>query len=173
VRQRGDALLATWRSDAARQAKALDAMLAGVRGGGDHVRGQLLFNSPKAACNACHAIGYKGGRIGPDLTAIGQIRSERDLLEAIVFPNASFARGFESVVVTTTAGETVTGVLKSEGEVIVVAVADGQDRRIPRAEVADMQPGAISLMPAGFAEQLSRQELADLLAFLKGTRAGA
>ena len=36
-----------------------------------------------------------------------------------------------------------------------------------------MQPGTISLMPAGFAEQLSRQELADLLAFLKGTRWGA
>ena len=173
VRQRGEALLATWRSDAARQARELDAMLAGVRGG-DHVRGQLLFNNPKAACNACHAIGYRGGTIGPDLTAIGQIRSERDLLEAIVFPSASFARGFESVVVTTTTGDAVTGVLKSEGgDAIVLVLVDGQERRIPRADVADMQPGTISLMPAGFAEQLSRQELADLLAFLKGTRWGA
>ena len=172
IRQRGEALLISWRSDAARQAKELDALLAGARGG-DHVRGQMLFNSPKAACNACHAIGYKGGRIGPDLTSIGQIRSERDLLEAIVFPNASFARGFESVVVTTRAGESVTGVLKSEGDVIVLGLVDGQERRIPRADVADMQPGAISLMPAGLADQLSRQELADLLAFLKGTRWGA
>jgi putative membrane-bound dehydrogenase-like protein len=172
VRRRGDELLAAWRSDAARQARQLDAMLAGVRGG-DHVRGQMLFNSAKAACNACHAIGYRGGRIGPDLTSIGQIRSERDLLEAIVFPSASFARGFESVVVTTTGGEAVTGVLKSEGDVLVLGLVDGQERRIPRAEVADMQPGTISLMPAGLAEQLSRQELADLLAFLKGTRWGA
>ena len=147
-------------------------MLAGVRGG-DHVRGQLLFNSPKAACNACHAIGYRGGKIGPDLTAIGQIRSERDLLEAILFPSASFARGFESVVVTTTTGDAVTGVLKSEGDAIVLVLVDGQERSIPRADVADMQPGTISLMPSGFAEQLSRQELADLLAFLKGTRWGA
>jgi putative heme-binding domain-containing protein len=172
VRQRGEALLASWRSDAARQAKELDAMLAGVRGG-DHARGMFLFNSPKAACNACHAIGYKGGKLGPDLTSIGQIRSERDLLEAIVFPSASLARGFESVVVTTTAGESVTGVLKSEGDAIVLVLVDGQERSIPRADVADMQPGTISLMPAGFAEQLSRQELADLLAFLKGTRWGA
>jgi putative membrane-bound dehydrogenase-like protein len=173
IKRRGESLLASWRSDAARQAKELDALLMGVRAGGDHVRGQLLFNSPKAACNACHAIGYKGGRIGPDLTSIGQIRSERDLLEAIVFPSASLARGFESIVVTTTSGESVTGVLKSEGDVIVLVQVDGQERRIPRAEVADLQPGAISLMPAGFAEQLSRQELADLLAFLKGTRWGA
>ena len=172
IKQRGEALLTTLRSDAARQGKELDALLAGVRGG-DHVRGQMLFNNPKAACNACHAIGYKGGRIGPDLTSIGQIRSERDLLEAIVFPNASFARGFESVVVTTTTGDAVTGVLKSEGDAIVLVLVDGQERSIPRADVADMQPGAISLMPAGFAEQLSRQELADLLAFLKGTRWGA
>jgi putative membrane-bound dehydrogenase-like protein len=172
IRRRGDELLVTWRSDAARQAKELDALLAGARGG-DHVRGQMLFNNPKAACNACHAIGYKGGRIGPDLTSIGQIRSERDLLEAIIFPNASFARGFEPVVVTTTAGESVTGVLKSEGDTIVLGLVDGQERRIPRADVTDMQPGTVSLMPVGFAEQLSRQELADLLAFLKGTRWGA
>jgi putative heme-binding domain-containing protein len=172
IRQRGETLLATWRSDAARQAKDLDALLAGVRGG-DHVRGQLLFNSPKAACTSCHAIGYKGGRIGPDLTSIGQIRSERDLLEAIVFPNASFARGFEPVVVTTASGDTIAGVLKNEGDPIVLVLVDGQERRIPRGDVTDMQPGTVSLMPAGFAEQLSRQELADLLAFLKGTRWGA
>jgi putative membrane-bound dehydrogenase-like protein len=173
VRRRGDALLDTWRSDAARQAKELDTLLAGMRTGGDHVRGQMLFNSAKAACNACHAIGYKGGRIGPDLTSIGQIRSERDLLEAIVFPSASLARGFETVVVTTTTGDTVSGVLKSEGEVLVLVLVDGQERRIPRADVTDLQPGSISLMPAGFAEQLSRDELADLVAFLKGTRWGA
>jgi putative heme-binding domain-containing protein len=173
VRQRGETLLATWRSDAARQARELDALLTRVRGSGDHVRGQLLFNNPKAACNACHTIGYRGGTIGPDLTSIGQIRSERDLLEAIVFPSASFARGFESVVVTTTAGDAVTGVLKNEGDPVVVVLVDGQERRIPRGDVADIQPGAISLMPAGFGEQLSRDELADLLAFLKGTRWGA
>jgi putative heme-binding domain-containing protein len=172
IRRRGEEVLATWRADAARQARELDLLAAGVRGG-DHVRGQMLFNSAKAACNACHAIGYKGGTIGPDLTSIGQIRSERDLLEAIVFPNASFARGYEPVVVTTTTGEAVTGVLKSEGDVIVLGLVDGQERRFPRGDVADIQPGAVSLMPAGFAEQLSRQELADLLAFLKGTRWGA
>ena len=101
------------------------------------------------------------------------VRTENTAKGYLVFPNASFARGFEPVVVTTTKGESVTGVLKSEGEVIVLALVDGQERRIPRADVADMQPGAISLMPAGFADQLSRQELADLLAFLKGTRWGA
>jgi putative heme-binding domain-containing protein len=173
VRARGEALLATWHADAAREAKRLDELLAVARGG-DHRRGQTLFNSPKAACASCHAIGYRGGKIGPDLTAIGQIRSERDLLEAIVFPSASFARGYESVVVTTTTGEVHGGVLRSDrGDDVVLMMADGQEVRLPRDRVADMQPGTVSVMPAGFADQLSRQELADLLAFLKGTKWGA
>jgi putative membrane-bound dehydrogenase-like protein len=173
VKAQGEALLATLNEDHARQAARLEELLATIRGG-DLRRGQLVFNSPKGACASCHAIGYQGGRIGPDLTAIGQIRSERDLLEAIVFPNASFARGYESVVVTTTTGEIHSGVLRADlPDEVVVGKSDGAEERIPRQRIADMQPGAVSLMPAGFADQLTLQELADLLAFLKNTRWGA
>jgi len=33
-----------------------------------------------------------------------------------------------------------------------------------------MRPGMVSVMPGGLAEQLSKRELADLVAFLKGTK---
>ena len=112
VQARGEALLASLQADSVKQAQRLDQLIAGMVGGGDIRRGQSLFNSPKAACATCHAIGYRGGKLGPDLTSIGQIRSERDLLEAIVFPNASFVRGYEPLVVTTTAGATHSGVLE-------------------------------------------------------------
>jgi len=49
----------------------------------------------------------------------------------------------------------------------------GAETRILRREIEDMQPGTVSVMPPGLAEQLSPQELADLLAFLKATRSGA
>jgi len=42
-----------------------------------------------------------------------------------------------------------------------------------RADVADLRPGQVSVMPQGMDEQLTRQELADLLAFLKNTKWGA
>ena len=64
VRQRGEALLATWRSDAARQARELDAMLAGVRGG-DHVRGQLLFNNPRPPATPVMPSAIVAARSGP------------------------------------------------------------------------------------------------------------
>jgi putative membrane-bound dehydrogenase-like protein len=173
LQKQGEALLASVHADAASQVQRLETMLTSLDGG-DVRRGQDIFNSPKAACLTCHAIGYMGGRVGPDLTRIGQIRSERDLLEAILFPNASFARGYEPVTVTTTSGDVHGGVLRSDlRDEIVVATGAGEEIRIARERVKDMQPGTVSLMPAGLDQQLNRQELADLLAFLKATRSGA
>jgi putative heme-binding domain-containing protein len=130
-----------------------------------------VFNGARAACLSCHAIGYIGGRIGPDLTKIGQVRSERDLLEAVVFPSVSFARGYESVTVKTRSGELHSGALRSDvPEEVVLSTVTGTEVRIPRKDVAEMEPGTISLMPSGYGELLTRQELADLLAFLKAAR---
>jgi putative membrane-bound dehydrogenase-like protein len=173
VQARGEVFLASLTADTAAQSKRLEELL-GVLRDGDLRRGQAVFNSAKGACSTCHAIGYQGGRLGPDLTSIGQIRSERDLIEAIVFPNASFARGFEPLVVTTTTGRVVSGVLRSDlPDELVLATSDRDEARISKQTIEDMQPGTVSLMPQGLADQLTRQELADLLAFLKGTRWGA
>ena len=53
-----------------------------------------MFNSAKTNCIACHKVGYVGGTAGPDLTRIGGVRSERDLLEAVLYPSASFVRSW-------------------------------------------------------------------------------
>jgi putative heme-binding domain-containing protein len=173
VQQRGEALLASLSEDTVAQLRKLETLLAAVRDG-DPRRGQFLFNSPKAACSTCHTIGYQGGHIGPDLTSIGQVRTERDLLEAIVFPNASFARGYEPVVVTTKAGQVIGGLMRGDGPQDIVLLTGLQgETRVDKSTIAKMEPGAVSLMPVGFGDQLSQSELADLLAFLKGTRWGA
>ena len=170
VQQKADALLASLNTDAAQQKKHIDDMLASVKGG-DIRRGQALFNSAKAACSACHAIGYLGGKVGPDLTRIGQIRNERDLLEAIVYPSASFVRSYEPMIVATRSGEEFSGVLKKDSaEEVVLATGPNAEQRIARNDVADLRPGALSTMPSGLAEQLTKEELADLMAFLKATR---
>jgi putative membrane-bound dehydrogenase-like protein len=167
VRKLAEELAATLDADAGKQRARLEQMLASLDKG-DIRRGQAVFNSPKAACSSCHAIGYLGGNIGPDLTRIGRIRTERDLLEAIVFPSASFVRGYEPVVVTTSAGRTFSGVVRRDGaEEMVLATGPHEEVRIAHDDIENVQPGRVSIMPAGLDQQLTLRELADLVAFLK------
>ena len=132
---------------------------------------EAVFNGTKAACSSCHAVGYLGGKVGPDLTRIGSIRTERDLLESIVFPSASFVRGYEPVLVTTKAGKVVNGVLRQDApDEIVLATGPNEEARVARTDIEDVQPSKVSVMPAGLDQQLSPAELADLVAFLKACR---
>ena len=170
VQERADVLIATLNLDLAQQREHIVALMAKMNDG-DVRRGQALFNSPNTACSACHAIGYLGGRVGPDLTRIGQVRGPRDLLEAIVYPNASFVRSYEPFIVVTDDGEEYSGVLKSDtAEEVVLVTGPNAEQRIGRSAIAEMRPGKMSLMPSGMDQVLSTQELSDLLAFLKATK---
>ncbi len=172
VQEKGDALMATLNVDTAKQKAHLEELQQQLKGG-DVRRGQAVFNSAKAACASCHAIGYLGGKVGPDLTSIGQARSERDLLESIVYPSASFVRSYEPIIVATKSGDEHSGVLRKDAaEEVVLATGPETEVRIARGDIADMRPGTVSVMPQGLDEQLNKQDLADLLAFLKNTKWG-
>lgn len=171
VRAAIDALIEGGVSGLEEQHAKLDGLLAELPQG-DVVRGQAVFNSSETACLSCHTIGYDGGRIGPDLTRIGEIRERRDLLEAIVFPSSSFVRSYEPIVAVTN-GESINGVPIEESEThLLLAVSADEQVRIPRASVEEVRPGTVSVMPAGLDDQLSTGQLADLLAFLEATQWG-
>lgn len=132
---------------------------------GDVASGAKIFFG-KGICSSCHAVAGKGAIFGPDLTNIGQIRSGHDILEAILYPSASFAREYEtSRIITKTA--TYTGVLKEQlPDAILIATGPGLQVRIPRSEITGIEPLDISLMPPGLDKMLSPQELSDLMAYL-------
>ncbi len=156
--------------DAAQQRTRIEGMLKTLKDG-DVRRGQAVFNSPKAACAACHAIGYLGGKTGPDLTHIAQIRQERDLLEAIVYPSASFVRSYEPIAITTQNGRVLNGLLTKEApDELTITVSATETVRVPREDIDELRPSTVSIMPAGMDQQLSPQQMADLLAFLKACK---
>lgn len=156
--------------DLAGQKAHLDDLLAKLPSG-DIRRGQAIFNSQKIACAQCHAIGYVGGHVGPDLTRIGSVRAERDLLESIVFPSASFVQSFEPMTAITKGNERYDGVLRrNDSTEVLLITGPTQEVHIPRGELKELRPGTLSVMPAGLEDQLSKQDLADLVAFLKACR---
>ncbi|HVT30475.1 MAG TPA: PVC-type heme-binding CxxCH protein [Lacipirellulaceae bacterium] len=155
--------------DAAAQRKRIEELLPLVVKG-DIRRGNAVFFSAKASCSSCHRLGYAGGTTGPDLTHIGKTRTDRDLLESIVYPSLSFVRSYEPMLITTQDGKMINGIIKDEtAKEYVVAIGPNQLLRIPHGTVDEIQPSKVSIMPAGLDKQLTPQELADLVAFLKST----
>jgi putative heme-binding domain-containing protein len=133
---------------------------------GDVAEGrQLFFN--KATCFVCHSVAGKGGEFGPDLSNIGEIRSRHDILEAVMYPSASFAREYEtSKIVTKTTS--YTGIIKEQlPDVIVLATGPGSKVRVPRNEIVSIEPENTSLMLPGLLKQLNIQEISDLVAYLE------
>jgi len=150
--------------------KAVDGWLKELPAG-DATRGYHVFRSDKAACSACHRIGYVGGEIGPVLSQIGRSRTRRDLVEAIVFPSARLEQSFRSTKVRMNDGEIMNGLVVDESpQSITLQVAADRRVVVMREDIEESGPSDVSIMPAGLDQQVSRQEFADLLAFLENAK---
>jgi putative membrane-bound dehydrogenase-like protein len=136
-------------------------------GSGDPYKGKLLYNN---SCGKCHILFGGGGRIGPDLTAYKRDDTTRILIN-IVNPSAEIREGFETYLVVTEDGRTVTGFLfDRDNRVVVLRGADGQNITIPRDKIEAMVRQKKSLMPEGLLKDLSEQQVRDLFAYLKSAQ---
>jgi putative heme-binding domain-containing protein len=154
----------------AMQSQRLDDLMADLPDG-DIRRGQEIFHNQKQACFTCHAVGYRGGTVGPDLSRIGRTRSRRDLLEAIIYPSASFVRSYEPVNVVTADGRQWTGTIRDQSSTELKLQLNATEIKMIRSDdIETMLPGKVSIMPSGLEKQLTNDELADLLAFLESRK---
>ena len=156
--------------DLARQNNRLKE-LAALLPEGDSGRGEILFhNAGKSLCITCHVMGDQGVKFGPDLTGIGSIRSEQDLLEAIVYPSSSIARYYELVMMQTRTGETGGLIIRDTVDQMILAPAPGVEEPVPIREVKAAKYSNFSLMPQVFDGLLKPGEIADLVAYLKAAK---
>nr|MBI1231359.1 c-type cytochrome [Cytophagales bacterium] len=141
--------------------------LEALVGEGNLDRGRSLYFG-KAACASCHTVGREGGTMGPDLTSIQRDRSTHDILEAIVYPSASFVREYETYLIKTQAGA-FTGIIKEANpEYLILSVSPQQVIRIAQADIQSKEILDVSMMPQGLDQLLTSEEMADLMAFLLG-----
>ncbi|MBL7645809.1 MAG: HEAT repeat domain-containing protein [Candidatus Hydrogenedentes bacterium] len=166
VRAAAEPLLAQQKAEEeARVAKLLD--LEPLAMSGDVGRGRRVFFGEKAACYTCHAIGDEGGHLGPDLTTVGVVRTSHDILESVLFPNASLVQDYETYTVETD-WQTYDGIIaRQDNDAITLKTGVGEEVRINRSDITSMTPSPISKMPEGLDLAISREELIDLITFLK------
>lgn len=132
---------------------------------GDGQRGAVVFEQH---CSACHTFTSGGGRIGPDLSGIRNQPADALLLH-IVVPDHEITPGYETYSVETTDGRALFGRIVSEAtHALTLRDAGGQDHQVLRRDIASMRASASSLMPVGLEDAMSAQDMADLLAHLKG-----
>ncbi|MFT3702099.1 MAG: HEAT repeat domain-containing protein [Agriterribacter sp.] len=164
VQVSAEPLLKTLQAQQAARLSQLQQLEASLKRGDVSEGRQLFFG--KATCFTCHAVESQGGVFGPDLTNIGEIRSKHDLLEAIVYPSASFAREHETSRIVTKTG-TYTGIITEQlPDGVTIATGPGTKLSIARVEISSIEPQNVSMMPPGLDKILNERELANLLAYL-------
>lgn len=152
--------------------EALDKLIAERRekfdaSKADVKKGETVFVQN---CGACHAIGGKGGNIGPQLDGVGG-RGAARLLEDILDPNRNVDLAFRQNLVTKKDGSVYSGLFRrEEGEQIVFADLAGQETRIAKSDIASRKETAASLMPAIFGQSITPADFDDMLAYLLSKR---
>ena len=139
--------------------------------GGNVTGGRAVFFGDKVACSTCHSIGEVGGKVGPDLTKVGAIRSGHDILESVLLPSASFAQGYESYRVTVADGAELSGIIvRQTADTVVLRGAGGSDVQLGRNQIQQMRRAPTSVMPEGLEQGMTSEEFRDLLAFLQSLK---
>jgi len=134
---------------------------------GDAARGREVFRS---VCAKCHRLEGYGSEVGPDLKTV-QHQPKQVLLRNILIPSESIAQGYESYVVETFSGGTFDGVMGPQSPAaITLRHENGKEDIIRRQDIRNMYVTNLSAMPADLEKQVSQQQMADLLQYLKTVR---
>lgn len=126
--------------------------------------GKAIF---KLHCASCHQLFGEGTKLGPDLTLAN--RQDRDfLLISLVDPNSVIRKEYVNMIVQTTDGRVITGLMRSSDESKMVIVnAKNEATEIATSEIEQFRESPVSLMPEDLYKKLSPQELRDLIAYLQ------
>lgn len=160
-----------------------DWKVADVEGSLDQVASGRNFKSGKnafndAQCISCHRFGNEGGAVGPELTGVSSKYSRRDILESLLEPSKVVSDQYQNTTIMKKDGDDITGRITDEnGERIIVLpnmLAPEATVEIPLSEIAKREPSKISPMPTGLLNNLTKEEILDLLAYLESAgKAGA
>lgn len=150
---------------------------ASAQQNGDAPHGRQLFYGD-GNCSMCHMVEGKGGRLGPDLTAVGGSRTRDAIIESIRNPSRRLAWGlteatkefpqeYESVTAVTVDGKRIKGVTLNEDSFTVQIMDSGENiHLLEKNKLKSFQKSRESAMPKYDSDVLSDKDVDDILAWL-------
>jgi putative membrane-bound dehydrogenase-like protein len=151
---------------AARQA-VLNDYRAALKLESDPVAGKELF---RKHCAGCHHVADVGVDVAPDISD-SRVKTSEQLLVDILNPNQAIDNNYVSYTVVTHDGMVHTGIIGGETAAsVTLRQQDSKTQSILRADIESIRSSGQSLMPEGFEKLLTKQELADVIGFVKNWR---
>ena len=148
----------------------VNALKKEIEAKGNFERGKAAYTKA-GTCMGCHQIDGVGGLIGPDLSEVGAGRSLELIIESVLWPNRQIREGYMTTKIKTKDNQLHIGykIGTKDGAVTLRDIATPNKKKIPKANILKEEEAG-SAMVAGLAAALSRQELADMIAYLAGLK---
>lgn len=145
--------------------KIAKAYQAALEQKGDAEKGKTVYMQ---SCAVCHQVkGQYGVAFGPDLGTIHNWKKE-DILANILDPNLSIMAGYDLWEIVLNNGESLQGIIAAEtASAITIKNLGNFEKTISRQDIQSLQSLSISAMPTGLEKSISKEQMADLIAFLK------
>lgn len=135
----------------------------------DFENGKKVFASGQ--CYKCHRMGVQGGILGPDLTAAGGRFSPKDLLVSIIEPSKVVSDQYGATQFLIDDGRVVVGRIvnmnRNELKIMTDMLDPSSLSNVKRESVEATKPVEISMMPEGLLDTFTKEEIADLVAYLR------
>ncbi len=131
---------------------------------GDVARGKAVF---KKNCAVCHRLENEGVEVGPDLLSALRTKTPEVLLVDILDPSREVDPRYINYLVTTKDGRSFTGMIAAEtASSVTLRRAEKAEDTLLRNQIDTIQATAKSLMPEELEKQVSKQDVADVIAYL-------
>jgi putative heme-binding domain-containing protein len=96
-------------------------------------------------------------------------RTKEQILEDILNPSKSIQARYANYVIVTRDGRIHDGIIVSESPgTLTLRRSEGPDETFLRANISEIRSSSVSLMPDGLEQDMSKQAMSDLIAFLQG-----
>ncbi len=160
LRAQAEKLLAAEVSDRTDVVTAYEGVAA-LKANLDH--GRTVFEEN---CAKCHQPQGERARIGPNLSGVNN-KTRAELLESILDPSSDIQPNYANYVVVDKVGRIYDGLLSGEMAEAIRLRGEYEDQTILRKNIAEMRTSTVSLMPDGLEEDMSKQDLADVIEYLR------
>ena len=118
-------------------------------------------------CFMCHQINGQGVDFGPGLTGWGASQPTEVITEAVLYPSKDIAHGFEGTSIVAKDGTRIDGIVLTDGDFVMIKSMAGLTQIIPKELIKSKKKMDRSLMMGAVQLGLTKQEVADVVAYLR------